>query len=242
MSFFYLLACTLTLGLSDGRIRDEQISASSELDDIHAAKQGRVSLISPSNNRYRVEDREAKFNCDECRTKKKCTTRKIADFRNITKCGQGFDNTHCSPKLSLVYLQLYQNCGICSRVVVLFVIIIMVTLVQLLFFGGQVHCFCCLFYYSPQRYQSIRVDLARAVTRLIRMIQIFLAQDQPLYPQEKFPRKCNKSFIDHVVCSVKMTGCRFFIGSLCTSLCSANKHAKKGTWPIPSHFDLTLGQ
>ena len=87
MSFFYLLACSLTLGLSDGRIRDEQISASSELDDTHAAKQGRVSLISPSNNRYSVADREAQFNSNECRTKEKFTTRKKADVRNITKCG-----------------------------------------------------------------------------------------------------------------------------------------------------------
>ena len=85
--FFYLLACSLTLGLSDGRIRDEQISASSELDDIHAAKQGRVSLISPRNNRYRVADREARFNCNECRKKKNFRTRKKNDFRDETKCG-----------------------------------------------------------------------------------------------------------------------------------------------------------
>ena len=49
--FFYLSACPLPLGLSDGRIRDEQLSASSELDDTHAAKQGRLSLISPSKSR-----------------------------------------------------------------------------------------------------------------------------------------------------------------------------------------------
>ena len=72
--FFYLLACPLPLGLSDGRIKDEQLSASSELDDIHAAKQGRVSLIIPSKSRYRAADREARFNCNECRTKKKFTT------------------------------------------------------------------------------------------------------------------------------------------------------------------------
>ena len=53
MPIFYLLACSLPLGLTDGRIRDEQISASSELDEIHAAKGGRVSLISPSKSRYR---------------------------------------------------------------------------------------------------------------------------------------------------------------------------------------------
>ena len=71
MPIFYLLACSLSLGLSDGRIRDEQLSASSKLDDFHAAKQGRVSLISPSKNRYRAADKEALFNCNQCRTKKK---------------------------------------------------------------------------------------------------------------------------------------------------------------------------
>ena len=70
MPIFYLLACSLTLGLSDGRIRDEQISASSVLDDIRASKYGRVSLVSPTNTRYRVVDRKARFNCSECRTKK----------------------------------------------------------------------------------------------------------------------------------------------------------------------------
>ena len=80
MPIFYFLACPLPLGLSDGRIRDEQLSASSELDDIHAAKQGRVSLISPSKNRYRAADREARFNSDECRTKKKFTTSKKLTF------------------------------------------------------------------------------------------------------------------------------------------------------------------
>ena len=70
MPIFYLLACSLSLGLGDGQIADEQLSASSELDDIHAAKHGRVALISPSNNRYRAADREARFNCNECRTKK----------------------------------------------------------------------------------------------------------------------------------------------------------------------------
>ena len=80
MPIFYFLACPLPLGLNDGRIRDEQLSASSELDDIHAAKQGRVSLISPSKNRYRAADREARFNSDECRTKKKFTTSKKLTF------------------------------------------------------------------------------------------------------------------------------------------------------------------
>ena len=67
MPIVYLLACPLSLGLGDGRIRDEQLSASSELDDIHAAKQGRVSLIIPSNNRYRAAVREARFNCNQYR-------------------------------------------------------------------------------------------------------------------------------------------------------------------------------
>ena len=49
---FLFLACPLSLGLGDGRIRDEQLSASSELDDNHAAKQGRVVLVSSSHDRY----------------------------------------------------------------------------------------------------------------------------------------------------------------------------------------------
>ena len=73
MPIFHLLACPLPLGLSDGRIRDEQLSASSELDDIHVAKQGRVSLTSLRNNRYRAADRKAQFNCYKCRTKKTFT-------------------------------------------------------------------------------------------------------------------------------------------------------------------------
>ena len=48
----FLLACPLSLGLGDGRIRDEQLSASSKLDDMHAAKQGRASLIVSSYDRY----------------------------------------------------------------------------------------------------------------------------------------------------------------------------------------------
>ena len=67
MPIFYLLACPLPLGLGDGRIRDEQLSASSELDDIHAAKQGRVSLTSFSNTRYSAADGKARFNCNKCR-------------------------------------------------------------------------------------------------------------------------------------------------------------------------------
>ena len=62
MPISYLLACSLPLGLGDGQITDEQISASSELDDSHAAKKGRVSLISPRNKRYRAANREAWFN------------------------------------------------------------------------------------------------------------------------------------------------------------------------------------
>jgi len=53
MAILSILACPLALGLGDGRIKDEQLSASSELDDIHAAKQGRASLISSSHDRYR---------------------------------------------------------------------------------------------------------------------------------------------------------------------------------------------
>ena len=56
MPIFYLLACPFSLGVGDGRIKDEQLSASSQLNDIHAAKQGRVSLISPSKSRYRATD------------------------------------------------------------------------------------------------------------------------------------------------------------------------------------------
>jgi len=83
-----LLACPLSLELGDGRIKDEQLSASSELDDIHAAKQGRASLISPSHYRYRAADRDAQFNCNERRTKKKFTTLKQKiDFRDIIDCG-----------------------------------------------------------------------------------------------------------------------------------------------------------
>ena len=73
-----LLACPLPIGLGDGRITDKQLSASSELDHIHAAKQGRASsLISPSNNRYRAADRGAQFNCKDRRTKKFTTSKKI---------------------------------------------------------------------------------------------------------------------------------------------------------------------
>ena len=85
MPIFYLLACPLSLGLGDGRIRDEQLSASSKLDDIHAAKKGRVSLISPSNSRYRAADREARFSFNQCRTNKKFPTNKKIDFWDITK-------------------------------------------------------------------------------------------------------------------------------------------------------------
>ena len=43
-----------SLGLENGQIRDKQISASSELDKQHAAKQGRVSLISSPQDRYDI--------------------------------------------------------------------------------------------------------------------------------------------------------------------------------------------
>ena len=74
MPIFYLLACSSSLGLDDGRVKDEQLSASSELHDIHAAKKGRIALFYPSNQRYRAADREAPCNCNECRTKKKLTS------------------------------------------------------------------------------------------------------------------------------------------------------------------------
>ena len=82
------LACPLALGLGDGRIRDEQLSASSELDDNHdhSAKQGRASLISPGSDRYRAADRESQYHCNKRRTKKKLTTSKN-DFREIIDCG-----------------------------------------------------------------------------------------------------------------------------------------------------------
>ena len=53
MFISFLLACPLSLGLGDGRIKDEQLSASSRLDDNHAAKQGRASLINSNYDRYR---------------------------------------------------------------------------------------------------------------------------------------------------------------------------------------------
>ena len=80
MPIFYLLACWLSLGLDDGRIKDEQLSASSELDDIHAAKKGRAALFSTSSTRYRAADREAPCNCNESRTEKK------NHFRDIVEC------------------------------------------------------------------------------------------------------------------------------------------------------------
>ena len=87
MPIFYLSACPLPLGLGDGRIRDEQLSASSKLDDMHAAKQGRVSLIIPSNNRYRAADREVQFSYNHYRTKKKVYNKQKIDFRDIIKSG-----------------------------------------------------------------------------------------------------------------------------------------------------------
>ncbi|CAH3117524.1 unnamed protein product, partial [Pocillopora meandrina] len=44
--FYSLATCMSSLGLENRQIRDKQISASSELDKHHTAKQGRVSLIS----------------------------------------------------------------------------------------------------------------------------------------------------------------------------------------------------
>ena len=64
-------------------------------------------------------------------------------------------------------------------------------------------------------------------------------------PRAKLPRKPhNKSFIDQV-CSVKMTGYSprsFFCEFMDLDFVSVHKHAKKRTWPISSHLDLTLGQ
>ena len=51
---YSLKACISSLGLENGQIRDKQISASSELDKQHAAKQGRVSLISSPQDRYDI--------------------------------------------------------------------------------------------------------------------------------------------------------------------------------------------
>ena len=51
---YFLKACMSSLGLENGQIRDKQISASSELDKQHAAKQGRVSLISSPQDRYDI--------------------------------------------------------------------------------------------------------------------------------------------------------------------------------------------
>ena len=62
MRIFYLLACPFSLGLGSGRIRDEQLSASSELDDTHAAKQGRASIY-PGSSRYLATDKKAQFSC-----------------------------------------------------------------------------------------------------------------------------------------------------------------------------------
>ena len=44
-----LSACPLSLGLEDGRIKDEQMSASSELDKKHTAKKGRISYRTDPN-------------------------------------------------------------------------------------------------------------------------------------------------------------------------------------------------
>ena len=44
-----LSACPLSLGLEDGRIKDEQMSASSELDKKHAAKKGRITYKTKPN-------------------------------------------------------------------------------------------------------------------------------------------------------------------------------------------------
>ena len=44
-----LSACPLSLGLEDGRVKDEQMSASSELDKKHTAKKGRITYKTKPN-------------------------------------------------------------------------------------------------------------------------------------------------------------------------------------------------
>ena len=83
MPIFYLLDCSLSL-VAFGQVRDEQLSASSELPNFHAAK-GRLSLIILSDKRYRAADSKARFNCNQCRTKKSLQEAKI-DFSDIIKC------------------------------------------------------------------------------------------------------------------------------------------------------------
>ena len=58
---YSLEACTSSLGLENGQIRDKQISASSELEKQHAAKQGRVSLSSFPQDRYDIRWRLVPF-------------------------------------------------------------------------------------------------------------------------------------------------------------------------------------
>ena len=89
------------------------------------------------------------------------------------------------------------------------------------------NCFCCLFYYSPQGCQGIHVDLARAVTRSIRMTQI---EGCDWLPEQASWRHLgrsglpavsrNKNYLkSHIriffsidqLCSVKMAGCFVFV-------------------------------
>lgn len=44
-----LSACPLSLGIEDGRIKDEQMSASSELDEKHTSKKGRITYKTKPN-------------------------------------------------------------------------------------------------------------------------------------------------------------------------------------------------
>jgi len=69
------------------------------------------------------------------------------------------------------------------------------------------------------------------------------ARDTGFVPQGKFIMfwcfaPYNKSFIDQA-CSVKMAGYCVFMDR---GEVEVHKHAKKRTWPISSHPDLTLGQ
>ena len=58
---YSLEACTSSLGLENGQIRDKQISASSELEKKQAAKQGRVSLSSFPQDRCDIRLRLVPF-------------------------------------------------------------------------------------------------------------------------------------------------------------------------------------
>ena len=52
-------------------------------------------------------------------------------------------------------------------------------------------------------------------------------------------KPCNKSFIDQA-CSVKMA--KYWPRSFFSVFMDRDENAKKRTWPISSHLDLTVGQ